>query len=137
MIYEKSLLQFKQYDQKNTYRQTHLFQGLANSVHADFLCKLTYDDNRSLEAYGGRPSEQLLKLRDMWPQPGTSFSTKVFNESSLIYPSLNIPKPFFPDIPFPSSIHAHKEITKKRLAENVLKEYSYIESSCDRFTLHL
>ena len=137
LLYKKSFFQFKQYDQKNTYRQMHLFQRLAKSVPTDFLCKLTYDDSRSLETYGGQQWGRLLKLRDMWPQLGTSFSTKVFNEASLIYPSLNIPTPFFPEIPCPSTIHANNEVTKKRLSENVLEEYSFIESSCDRFTLHL
>ena len=70
LFYEKSVFQFKQYNQKNTYRQMHLFQRFAKSVHADFLCKLTYDDNRSLETYEGRPRRLLLKLRDMWPQLG-------------------------------------------------------------------
>ena len=46
-------------------------------------------------------------------------------------------KPFFHSIPFPRTSHRYREVTRKRLSENVLEEYSYIESSCDRFTLHL
>lgn len=140
LYYEKMIFdsqELKQNERKNEYRQMHLFQRLVKSTEADFLCKLTYNDSKSLGTYEGRPWERLLKLRDMWPQLGLSFSTKLFNDARLVFPSLNIAKPFFPQIPFPRSFRIYRDVTRERLSENLLEEYSYIESSCDRFTLHL
>ena len=140
LFYEKMIFNTQECNHKrqNEYRQMHLFQRIAKIAKADLLCKLKFHNRDSLlGTYQRIPRNGSFKVRNMFLEQDASFSTKCFEEAILVFPSLNIPKPFFPEIPFPSGVYSFGEVTREKLSEDFVEKYPYIESSCDRFTMHL
>ena len=117
------------FNTENEYRQLFSFCLLSKSEKSNFLCSLTFDDTKSLGTYDGHPWGRWLDLN-------SPISSDVFKtlSSKLIF---NISQPFYPAIPQPAHFHAKSTVNRKRLSENLLSKYPYLESSCDRFTFYL